>query len=196
MTMQQKPLALAALLVLATGFLGGCLAVATGAVVTSIVVAQDRRSVGKVIDDNVIEFRVTEQISKQVGKNARVRANATSVNGIVLLTGEVPDQARLDLVLAATRSVQNVRQIVNEMHIREPLDGKTVANDSWIASQVKARLFKAVGADDAVRINVHVNDHVVYLMGLLDHKTADGAAGSARTIRGVSQVVKVFEYID
>jgi len=194
--MQQKPLALVALLVLTTGFLGGCLAVATGAVVTSIVVAQDRRSVGKVIDDNVVEFRVSDQIRKQVGKNDGVRTNVTSVNGIVLLTGEVPDQAHLDRVLAATRSVQNVRQIVNEMQIRAPLDGKTIANDSWIASQVKTHLFKAVGADDAVRVNVHVNDHVVYMMGILDHKTADGAAESARNIRGVRQVVKVFEYID
>jgi osmotically-inducible protein OsmY len=196
MITQRKPLALAALLILLTGLLGGCLAVATGAVVTSIVVAQDRRSVGKVIDDNVVEFRVSEQINKQSGKNSRVRTNVTSVNGIVLLTGEVPDQAHLDRVLAATRSVRNVRQIVNEIRIREPLDGKTIANDGWIASQVKTQLFKAIGADDAVRVNVHVNDHVVYLMGLLDRKTGDGAAGSARTIRGVRQVVKVFEYID
>lgn len=173
----------------------GCAAVATGAVISTVVVAQDRRSVGKVIDDNVVEFRVRERLHERGidGKGGSV--NVTSVNGVVLLTGELPDRGALERALAATRSVPQVRQVINELRVGPPLAAQATARDAWLAGKVKTRLIKAVGPAAAVRVNTHVHGGTVYLMGLVTRAEGDKAANAVRTLRGVKRVVKVFEYV-
>jgi osmotically-inducible protein OsmY len=175
----------------------GCLAIVGGAAaVTTVIVASDRRTVGTVIDDNLIELKINNGIAKDKELRQNAHINVTSMNGVVLLTGEAPTHSMRDRILTIARNTQEVRQVVNEIRIAAKTSLGSRSNDSWLTTKVKTKLLKTRGITDASRINVHVAYSVVYLMGLVSHQEAEAATNAARTTGGVTRVVKVFEYID
>jgi osmotically-inducible protein OsmY len=176
--------------------LQGCWALAGGAVVSSVVITQDRRSAGTVIDDNVLELNINDRIAQDDLLRNKVRISVTAMNGVVLLTGEAPTRATRNDVLQHARSAKQVRQIVNEIRIAPTAGISTISNDSWITSKVKTKLVTGKGLTDATRINVHTANGVVYLMGLVTHSEADAATEIARTVSGAKKVVRLFEYVD
>lgn len=182
------------LLLGANVLLSGCIVAAVGAAaVTTVDIVHDRRTVGAYIDDGKIEIDVRQFVirDKQLRNNAHV--SVTSLNGIVLLTGEVPDQSQKTKVANYARSVEGVRQVVDELRIA----GKTAvfsrANDTWLTSKVKTQLFAKTKLD-ANRIKVVSEYGNVYLMGVVTREEAQRATEIARNIGGVVRVVKVFEY--
>ncbi|NOZ10684.1 MAG: BON domain-containing protein [Gammaproteobacteria bacterium] len=181
-----------------TPVLQSCAVVATSALISTVVVSQDRRSLGTVIDDNLIESKIREEIHKNLSLRDETRnyISITSVNGIVLLTGQTTTQANIDTVLKATRKVLKVRQVVNEIKVRHPLPNTVIATDGWITTKVKSKLLQTAGIPDAGRIKVQTMNGVVYMMGLVPREVGTAAANEARTLKGVTQVVKVFEYTD
>lgn len=103
-----------------TSLLGACtpLIVAGGA--GAAVVASDRRTTGAVLDDETIEIKVGSAIAGERELKEQTHINATSLNGMVLLTGEAPTTALRDRVLALTREIPGVRRTVNEIRIAPP----------------------------------------------------------------------------
>ena len=80
-----------AALTLVLSSLAGCVpVVVVGAAAGGAMVATDRRTTGTQVDDESIELKVAHQAGEQYGD--RIHLNVTSYNGVVLLTGEVPDQ--------------------------------------------------------------------------------------------------------
>jgi osmotically-inducible protein OsmY len=194
--MNTKPVLLVAVALLTLSTLQGCFYLAAGAAVTSVVVAEDRRSVGRFVDDNVVDLEIKNKIFNNKDLREQTHIEAMSVNGIVLLTGEAPTTALRDEVLRLVRSVSQVRQVVNEIEIAGKSSLASRANDSWLYSKIKTKLVSTQGISDATRIKVHVSKSVVYLMGLVTHAEASAATNAARTVGGVQRVVKVFEYVD
>jgi osmotically-inducible protein OsmY len=188
--------AIAALLVLSTITTQGCFWIATGAAVTAVTVATDRRTVGRVIDDNLIELEIKDKIYQDDALRKAVHIDPTSVNGIVLLTGEASSDTARNDVLRIARDVTEVRQVINEINISGKADIGTRANDTWLLTKVKTKITRESGIAEASRVNVHVAYSVVYLMGVVSRAEGDAAANAARTVGGVSRVVKIFEYID
>jgi len=93
----------------ASPFLNGCIPVIVAAGVGgAALVATDRRSVGAQADDEAIELKIANTVSARYGESVHV--NATSYNGVVLLTGEVPDQASKDKAEQIAKSVDLVVQ--------------------------------------------------------------------------------------
>jgi len=158
-------------------------------------VFHDRRTMGAILDDQNIEMKAGARIigDKQLGKNEHV--NVTSMNGIVLLTGETLTTEGRDRILDHVRTINGVRRINNELQITEPSAMSARSRDSLITTAVKSRLTVARGIDPA-RIKVVTEAGSVYLMGLVTQAEGDLAAEQAATIDGVVRVVKVFEYID
>jgi osmotically-inducible protein OsmY len=117
------------------------------------------------------------------------------LNGIVLLTGEAPTIELRNRVEAATKNVDGVRQLVNEIRVA----GKTAlfsrANDTWLTSKVKGRLIKETGLD-ANRVKVVSEYGNVYLLGVVTRAEGAAATDAVRKVGGVVRVVKVFEYTD
>ena len=190
---------LAALTIALTGLAaGGCVPLMVGGVATGVLVADDRRSSGTVIDDQNIELRVANEISTQFGKVSN--ANVTSYNRVLLITGEATtEQARAGIEKVA-RAQAGVRHVQNEMQIAGPSSLTARSNDAFITGRVKARIVdnQARGKDPRVQANhvkVVTEAGVVYLMGLLTAAEADQAAEIARTTSGVMRVVRVFELI-
>ncbi len=175
-----------------SGILGGCVAVAGGAMVGGTMMAVDRRSTGAQVDDQTIDLRVSTAIATTIGDSGHV--NGSSYNRVVLLTGEVPTEADRAKVEAAVAKVENVRAVVNEIAVmpKSSLGGQT--NDTIITGKVKAGFLDAKELQVA-SIKVVTERGVVFLMGRVTETESNIAAQVARSVGGVQKVVKVFEII-
>jgi len=187
-------LAVLALIMAASMLLSACVPIVIGAAVagTALVVA-DRRSVGAQADDEAIELKIQNNIGGTFGD--RVHVNATSYNGIVLLTGEVPTAELKTQVEQIARTTPKVRRVDDELAVGAVTTIGARSNDSYITSKVKARLVET-NKVPANLVKVVTERQIVYLMGILSHAEADAAAQIAATTSGVQRVVKVFEYTD
>ncbi|MBT4404914.1 MAG: BON domain-containing protein [Acidiferrobacteraceae bacterium] len=183
---------LLALLVAVT--VSGCgIVVATTAVVIAVDVARDRRGVSVYWDDNKIEFDIRGSISDQKEiQNENV--SVTVFNGIVLLTGEVPDQRDIDKILDLTKAHKGSRQVINRLELAGKTNLTSRANDGWITTRVKTAMATS-GALDPTRVKVVTERANVYLMGLVTPAEAEAAVQVTRSVSGVVRVIKVFEYI-
>ena len=185
-----RPALLAVLL--AAAALPGCIPVmVAGAAGGAAMVATDRRTAGAQVDDEGIEIKVTAEIERLYGDRAHV--NVTSYNGIVLLTGEVPDQGAWASVGAFAKAQAKVRDVRNELVVGPPTSLSQRSNDSYITSKVKARFIEANKFPPNV-VKVVTERGVVYLMGIVSKQEGDAAGEVAATTEGVAKVVKVFEY--
>ena len=173
--------------------LQGCapIVVAGAAAGTALVVA-DRRSAGAQVDDETIETRIASSANGQWGDH--IHLNATSYNGLVLLTGEAPDRATYDAILAVVKATPKVRSVQDEMVIapNTPMSSRT--NDTYITSKVKTRFIEE-NKFAANHVKVVTERQVVYLMGIVTRKEGDDAAQIAAGTSDVVRVVKVFEYM-
>jgi osmotically-inducible protein OsmY len=172
--------------------LTGCLPMVVAAGVGgATLVATDRRSVGAQADDEGIELKIANEVGARYGETVHV--NATSYNGIVLLTGEVPDQGAYASIGNIAASTDRVRSVHNDLAIGPltPLSART--NDSFITSKVKARFVEA-NKFAANHVKVVTERGVVYLMGIVSRQEADAAAQLASTTAGAVRVIKVFQY--
>lgn len=163
-----------------------------GAGATAAVMAVDRRTTGDFVEDEAIEWRVRSAIKDAAGERSSV--SVTSYNALVLLTGTVPDEVTRAAVVSKARLSRNVRQVVDQLRIGTPVSAATVANDSLITSNVRARLLAGRTPNEYL-IKVVTENSVTYLLGMMTRAEADAAVEVARTTKGVARVVTVFEYI-
>ncbi|MBO6753784.1 MAG: BON domain-containing protein, partial [Spongiibacter sp.] len=119
--------------------------------------------------------------------------DVNSHNGIVLLTGQVPNEELKRVAAAVADQVKKVRKVHNELVIGEPIHLMARTSDSWLATKVKSRL-SLNDELDASRIKVITENGAVYLMGLLSKNESDIAAKVASETTGVQKVIRVFEY--
>lgn len=182
-------------LILATAtMLQGCaVPVVAAGVGAGLMVSEDRRSTGAMIEDDTIESKSHSRIAEKYKDNARV--SVTAFNRFALLTGEAPTEAAKMDAERIVGSVPNVKGIANELVVGVNTGVGTRSKDSFITSSVKAR-FVNTPTFKADHVKVVTESGVVYLMGLVTHAEADASSDIASTTRGVLKVVRVFEYID
>lgn len=172
--------------------LQGCFPVVATGVGAGAAMISDRRTSGTYVEDEGIEWKVSNRIRERFGNSAHV--NVTSYNRNVLLTGEAPNETvrkELDTIVAG---VEHVRGVINEVAIGPNSTLTARGNDTLITSNVKARFVDA-GRFSAHAVKVVTEANVVFLLGIVTRSEADAAAEIARTSKGVSKVVRVFEYI-
>ncbi|MDA8389812.1 MAG: BON domain-containing protein [Gammaproteobacteria bacterium] len=187
-----RRLATILLLATATFGVGGCAPLVVGGTATATSVADDKRSVGTVVDDTLIKLRAEAAISAHRALKDNTHIDATSINGVVLLTGEARTRGDLDRVLTIVRTLGGVRKIINQIRVAPPSPFAARLDDSWITLRVKAAL---VGQGlNANRIKVVTAGRVVYLMGLVNPAAAAAAAQAASHVPNVRSVVELFQY--
>ena len=164
-----------------------------GAVAGGAMVAQDRRTVGTMTEDEGIEQRANARLRERFGETAYV--SVTSYNRTVLLTGQAPDEKVRAEADRIARGVENVRGVYNELAVAGLSSFTARSNDSIITSKVKGRFVDA-NRFNALHVKVVTENAVVYLMGLVNKKEAADATEIARTTSGVQKVVRLFEYIN
>jgi osmotically-inducible protein OsmY len=178
----------------AATLLAGCAPLIVGtAVVAGAVVVTDRRTSGAQLDDEVIEGKASGRLGEALpGDNVRI--NTTSYNRMVLLTGEVPNQADKTTAEQVVARIENVVSVVNELTVGPPNSFNEKTKAAFITTKVKASF---VDAKDVFANQIKVVTHrgVVYLMGRVTEREAARAAEIARGVSGVAKVVKVFEIL-
>lgn len=162
-----------------------------GAVVGGVLVATDRRTTGAQVEDQGIELRAAGVV-RDLGTLGHV--NVTSYNRMVLLTGEVPEDAQRSRVEQAVARVENVKSVVNELAVAGSSSTTSRANDVQLGLKVKASFVDAKDVQ-ANAIKVVVERGQVYLMGRLTEREATRAAELASRVPGVAKVVRVVELI-
>jgi osmotically-inducible protein OsmY len=192
MILQVRGRAIPLLLALPALVLQGCIPLAITAAGGTALVATDRRTTGTQVDDEIIEDKIVATLAERFKGDFHV--NATSYNGIVLLTGEVPAEGAKSDIGEIARTTAKVRAVQNELVVGAVTDLGSRSNDTLITSKVKAR-FVETNKFQINHVKVVTERGVVYLLGLVRRDEGDAAAEIARTTSGAQRVVKVFEYV-
>ncbi len=164
------------------------------AIVTSIDLHSERRSIGRNIDDNLLELKLRTDYWTDENLGSPVNISVTAINGIVLLTGEVHTDEQRQYAESLAKGYEQTRKVVNELDLAGRSNINSRANDSWITGKVKSGLLKADKVPSS-NIKVVTERGKVYLMGLVTQAEAQAAVESAQSVVGVTHIVKVFEYI-
>ena len=171
-----------------TGCVPAAIAVGAGG---AAMVATDRRTTGAQVDDEGVELKIVTRANELYGD--RIHLNVGSYNGVVLLTGEVPDQGVWASLGNLAKNTEKARVVHNELVVAPNSDLSVRTNDSYITSKVKARMVEA-GKFPPNAVKVITERRVVYLMGIVTRGEGAAAGETAATTEGVARVVKVFEY--
>ena len=172
--------------------LSACAPLIVGGAVMTGVVATDRRTTGTQVEDESIEIKVASAVRQELGE--RVNLTVTSFNRKVLLSGEARSAADKDRAEKLAQSQENVQSVVNDLAVMPTSSLTQLSKDTVTTGQVKAAF---VDAKD-LQVNafkVVTQRGVVYLMGRVTTREAKRATDIARSIGGVTKVVRVFEEI-
>jgi osmotically-inducible protein OsmY len=178
--------------------LTACAALVIGGVAATGMALHDRRSVGTVVDDNVLEVRVRDALYRHEQFNDEVRIKINAYNGWVLLAGEAVSDERVALAGKAAGEVDGIRRLFNELAPVERTGPGQSSSDRWISTRVNGSLarIRDIPGFDTTRVQVTTARGTVYLMGAVSREEANAVVERARTVRGVERVVTLFEYLD
>lgn len=157
-----------------------------------------KRSTGTTLDDQTLEYAVSSAIYSDPSFSQQDHIKVEVNSGVVLLAGETTSGANKDKATKIAEQQKLTKRVVNDLVIgdRAWLGGKT--NNAWLTGKVNSVLLKEnpLPGNDASRIKVISSQGTVYLMGLVTHKQGDQVVEIVRNIRGVTKVVKIFDYTD
>jgi osmotically-inducible protein OsmY len=163
-----------------------------GAVVGTAMVTTDRRTTGTQVEDTGIETKATFRIRQALGSRSNI--NAQAYNRVLLLTGEVRNDADKAEAERIAAGVENVTRVVNEIQVGFISSLTSRSNDVVLAGKIKATLIDARDLQTNA-FNVVVERGEVYLMGIVTEREAHRATELIRGIPGVKKVVRVLEII-
>lgn len=154
------------------------------------------RSMGAVVDDNSIETVIKVNLNAADEQLKKAHINVVSFNGTVLLVGQVPSQDIKNLATRVARtSSSRVKEIYNELEVAGATTFLSRSNDAWLTAKIKT-LMLADAEVSGMRTKVVTENGVVYLMGLLTQEEANTAVNVVSNTKGVTKVVRAFEYIN
>ena len=180
---------------LTAALLQGCVGAIVAGGAAGASAATDRRTMGTIVEDQSIEIKAKRAINADGELADQARIGTTSFNGVLLLTGQAPNEDARARAADKVKDIDKVRKVHNEIVIGKPISLQTASRDTWITTKVKSMLLgaKDISAND---IKVVTDNSAVYLMGLVTHAEADIASDIASRTDGVERVVRIFEYID
>lgn len=155
----------------------------------------NKRSTGAKLDDSTIKTVVQHNIEKAHPDLDKAHIEVHSYNGVVLITGEVPNEEVRKIASQTAERVANVRVVHNELVVRGNSSFMSRTNDNYLHTKIKFSLSREEGLD-GTDIDVIVQDSVAFLMGIVTQEQGEIAAHNTSLTSGVRRVVKVFEYID
>lgn len=188
-------------LIASTVTLSGCAGLAIGgaAVAGGAVAAtmHDRRTPGTVIDDKNLDLLIGKKLLSDKYLKSYSHTNTTVHNGIVLITGEASSQEVANRILAVVKDTPNIKRIESDIVIAPKSSLLSRGNDSAITGKVRAALLSVKLPNfDPTLINISTERGKVYLMGIVTHQEAHAITETARRVKGVKSVTKLFEYLD
>jgi len=152
------------------------------------------RTAGSFLEDQTIEGKIIANLRKADEAFLAAHVVAVSFNGVVLLVGQVPNDALKQKAQGIAANARRVRMVSNELEIGAPSSLKTRMTDSWITTAVKSKML-ATSNFPSTRVKIVTENSIVYIMGLLSAQEANWAARLAQQIPQVKKIVKITEKI-
>jgi osmotically-inducible protein OsmY len=176
--------------------LSGCVGVLFAAGGETAAVVAQERSVGNAVDDATILLKLKAKFAQQTSKDMLANVEVKSVEGRVLLTGNVDQpQSQIDAV-RLTWEVPGVREVINEIQINDKSGFLNYTRDVWISTQIRARLI-ATKNIRSINFSVITVNQVVYVMGIAqDQLELDKVNHIASTTSYVQRVVSYAQLKD
>ncbi|RMD78061.1 MAG: BON domain-containing protein [Gammaproteobacteria bacterium] len=171
--------------------LQGCAGALVAGGAAGATAASERRSLGTLVEDQAIELRLMGRLAREPALKG-TRVSVTSVNRLVLLTGQVATEAQRRRAEALAAADPEVRRVHDALTLGPPASLQEVSRDSLITGRVKTALLGAQGLG-GVRVKVVTEQGVVYLLGVVRPAEARAAVATARQVRGVRRVVDLLE---
>ena len=189
------PKFLLAPIMLAIGFLPGCVGTAGFTSATVGVAAMEERGLSGAVDDTVLRIRINtifaendERLWRKVGLQVH--------NGRVLLTGALETaEMRLEAVRLVWQA-DGVSEVINEIQITAS-DGLTgFARDTWISARLKSELLFDEKVS-SINYSIETVKGTVYLIGVAKNKKElERVINRARALDYVKKVVSYVKFID
>ncbi len=154
-----------------------------------------KRTPGAVVDDEFIETKAFVNLKKIDSGFNEAQVNINSYNGVVLLTGTVPDNALRDTATNTVQKIRRVRRVHNELYEAPPRGFAARIADGWLSQKIRTRLMFNRNVSSS-RYQIVVHNGTAYAMGLATQQSADAVVAVIKEVRGVQKIVRVFEYID
>ncbi|MEX1035857.1 MAG: BON domain-containing protein [Sneathiella sp.] len=170
-------------------FLSGCTpsVILGGAAIGGVAVAEER-SVGTVVDDATIKVQVANAIF-QKSEPIFTSTSTTVIDGVVLITGEVPTPEDRLMLTRLTWGVKGVKEVHNNVTVADSESLSNFGSDSLITTKLKLRLLR-----DAEILNINYSvetvNGTVYLMGIAQNEAElQRVKNHAKDISGVRHIV-------
>ncbi|BCE01473.1 BON domain-containing protein [Marinicellulosiphila megalodicopiae] len=161
----------------------------------SIDLKSEARTTDQLIDDSQLERSIEKTLKNTSEKFDQSNISVLSSNGWILLVGEVPEASMILQAETITNEVPGVVAVHNYIKVDENRTLLESAHDNWIKLKVRNHL----GIDPkfpSQKITVHTEKGIVYLMGQISSEHVSKADANAREVKGVQDVIKVFEVIE
>tara|TARA_B100000963_G_scaffold357981_1_gene381465 strand:- start:1212 stop:1820 length:609 start_codon:yes stop_codon:yes gene_type:complete len=159
-----------------------------GIIKTSVEIADDPRSLGRIVDDSVIEKKLLFKIS-QVDEKYLLKISVKSIDGRILLKGNVEKiQEKIQMTKIAWET-DGVRSVENIIKVDDQSSLKDKARDLLITSQFKV----AIVANNNIKSNnfnfTTINKNL-YIFGIArNEKERKIVINEAKSVQGVSEVI-------
>jgi len=153
------------------------------------------KSVGTTIDDNTLWARIKGAFLEN-HKNVDGIMSKISVEvseGRVLLTGTLDSSDDRLKVLAIVWKQSGVREVLNEIKLKEDGESGSYKTDLWITAQVKTRLLKTKKIH-SLNYNIETVNAIVYILGV--SPSEEEASLVVSEAESVDKVAKVVSYIN
>ena len=191
-----KKVILLGFLLISSSFLSSCSPIVQGAaaVTTVVTMANDRRSMGEILDDKALYMDLSNLVNKDpMLDDAHINFNV--FNKSVLMTGEAPDEDLKNyLEEQVKRKVPLMKQLINEVEVMPNSSYLSRAKDGVISVQIEA-LFLDQEVFHPRHVSIHTERATVYLMGSVTKREAEHATNVASKAKNVNKVVKLFNYL-
>ena len=183
-------------LLISSVILSSCAPIVQGAaaVTTVATMANDRRSIGEILDDKTLYINLGNIVNKDPLLND-AHINFNVYNKSVLITGEVPNDDLKDYLeeLVQTKTPKT-NQLINEVAVMPNSSYLTRAKDGVISLQIEA-LFLDQEVFHPAHISILTERGAVYLMGSVTKREAEHATNIASKAKNVKKVIKLFNYL-
>jgi osmotically-inducible protein OsmY len=154
-----------------------------------------KRTIGTYIDDEQLETIARVNLRKTSDALKQSNIQVSAFNGVVLLTGQVANKSLRTQAAEVISELDRVRQVHNELEVRDNATFWINTNDQWISTKVKTKLLANKDIKSS-RVKVKTENGIVYLMGLLSRAQAEKVTNVVAGTSRVVKVVRVFEYVD
>jgi hyperosmotically inducible periplasmic protein len=173
-------------------FVIGARLAAVAAVLVAAAACSSTKPVSMQIDDAAIKTEVIAKLSTN-GETNPFRLDVQVSEGVVHLAGTVDNDHERGLAEREAKSVDGVRQVINDIRVGDPTGGQ-MADDATITAKVKAKL--AASAEiNPFNVDVATSQGVVSLVGRVKTEEqkaeAERIARETEGVRGVRNLLEV-----